>query len=315
MDSIVALGLITMGILVTAGVLGAALLYWGYRATPIAELRDIYSYRPRAAVKGYTRRTGLKSPDLCPFEQLPAILIVTLLQHEDDLFFCHRGFNWREIGHRIRAFVRTGKLRGGSGITQQLAKNLRNDLVTNIKLVRVARKVRETGATLALERNFTKTEILSLYLDTVRLGPGRIHGIREAARAYFGRAPSELSLEQIFFIVGILPRPAAIVTSLSRQGGRNDFRYRQAWIKFMDLYRFVIARRGWHALDTLETLPLHEAVSWMRCYASYVPRGMANELELALGARATRATERLRLVVESVAAARAASLLGETNRA
>lgn len=312
MDSVVALGLI-IGLPAAVGLLGAFFLWWGYYTTPIAELRDTYLYRPRGAREARSRRTGLRSLDLCPFDQLPGVLVVALLQHEDDLFFCHRGFNWREIRQRIRVFVRTGKLRGGSGITQQLAKNLRNDFVTNIKLLRVLRKIRETGTTIALESNFTKTEILSLYLDTVRLGPGHMYGIRDAARSYFGRSPSELSLEQIFFLVGILPRPTAIMTSLSRKQGRNEFRYRQAWIKFIDLYRFVVARRGWHALDNLDTLPLHEAVSWMRCYGSYVPRGMTNELELALAARAIRATERLRLVVESVAALRRSRLLSKTN--
>ncbi len=312
MSSVLVLGLI-VGFPIAVGLLTGFYLWWGYFTAPVAELRDIYSYRPRGAPDAHSRRTGLRSPDLCPVERLPGILIIALLQHEDDLFFCHRGFNWREIGHRIRAFVRTGRLRGGSGITQQLAKSLSNDFVTNIKFMRVFRKIRETGATVALERNFTKTEILALYLDTVRLGTGRKYGIRDAARSYFDRTPSELSLEQIFFLVGILPRPVAIVTSLSGERERGEFRYRQAWIKFMDLYRFVVARRGWHALDTLETLPLHEAVSWMRCYGSYVPRGMTNELELALGARATRATERLRLVVESVAALRRSRLLGETN--
>jgi membrane peptidoglycan carboxypeptidase len=313
MINVVTLGLI-IGFPIAVGLFAGVYLWWGYRTAPVAELRDVYSYRPRGAPDAHSRRTGLGSPGLYPVEQLPGILVVTLLQHEDDLFFCHSGFNWREIGHRIRAFVRTGKLRGGSGITQQLAKNLGNHLVTNITLIRALRKIRETGTTIALEKNFTKTEILSLYLDTVRLGPGRTYGIRDAARAYFGRTPSELSLEQIFFLVGILPRPVAIVDSLSGKPGRNAFRYRQAWIKFMDLYRFVVARRGWHALDTLEKLPLHEAISWMRCYGSYVPRGMTNELELSLGVRATRATERLRLVVESVASARTSPLRGETDR-
>jgi hypothetical protein len=248
-----------------------------------------------------TKTTGLGSTDLIPFEELPGSLVVSLLLHEDDLFFCHQGFNWREIGHRIRAFLRTGVLAGGSGITQQLAKNLQYGSTPDFKLLRVIHKLREIGWTLALEHNFTKFEILSLYLDCVRLGPRAAFGFREGARRYFGCTVSSLSLEQIFFLVGILPCPMAIIQNLYASDPHSQVRYRQAWIKFCDLYRLTIARKGWRYLSTIDRLPLSEAVEWMRSYDSFAARRMSHSLEVALEARATEATERLRHVVTELA--------------
>ncbi len=270
---------------------------WSYYRAPIAQLRDRYTFRPPYAPQNITKTTGLMSPDLIPFEQLPGSLVVSLLLHEDDLFFCHQGFNWREITHRIRAFFHTGVLAGGSGITQQLAKNLQYGSSPDLKLLRAIYKLRETGWTLALERNFTKFEILSLYLDCVRLGPRAVFGFREAARRYFDCTISSLSLEQIFLLVGILPRPMAIIRSLYSSDLPQEVRYRQAWIKFCDLYRLTIARRGWRYLDTIDRLPLSEAVEWMRSYDSFTAQGMSYSLEVAVEARATEATERLRHVV------------------
>jgi|GEM_PF-5736129 len=298
MASIVLVSLLTLLLVLVSSAVG--FICWSYYRAPIAELRDRYTYRPLNAPEHVTKTTGLQSPDLIPFEQLPGVLIVSLLLHEDDLFFCHRGFNWREIGNRVRAFLRTGALAGGSGITQQLAKNLRYGSSPDFKLLRAIHKLRETGWTLALERSFSKFEILSLYVDCVRLGPRGVFGFREAALRYFDCSLPSLSFEQIFFLVGILPRPMAIIRSLYSSDQPHEIRYRQAWVKFCDLYRLAIARRGWRYLDSIDRLPLSEAVEWMRCYESFTARGMSFGLEVALEARATEATERLRHVVEKL---------------
>lgn len=127
-------------------------------------------------------------------EEMKNALIAT----EDKDFYKHGGFS---LGGYIRAAL-TG-VGGGSTLTQQLVKNT---LLTDDH--NYLRKYQELFMSIAVEQNYTKDEILEMYLNSVYFGENAF-GIEEAARIYFGKAPKELNLAQSAMLVGLLPAPSA----------------------------------------------------------------------------------------------------------
>lgn len=120
-----------------------------------------------------------------------------LIAGEDKDFYNHAGFSPLSI---IRALVtRTG---GGSTLTQQLVKNtLLSDQRTFL------RKYQELFMAIAIEQNYTKDEILTMYLNSVYFGENAF-GIEDAARVYFNKTPQELSLAESAMLIGVLPAPS-----------------------------------------------------------------------------------------------------------
>ncbi len=120
-----------------------------------------------------------------------------LLASEDKDFYEHSGFNIFSI---FRAIV-TG-YGGGSTITQQLAKN--TILSSERSLLR---KYQELFVALAIEQNYTKDQILEMYLNSVYYGEDSF-GIEEAAKVYFDKSPKNLTLAESAMLVGVLPAPS-----------------------------------------------------------------------------------------------------------
>jgi monofunctional biosynthetic peptidoglycan transglycosylase len=121
---------------------------------------------------------------------------------EDPAFFHHSGLDYPEIARAAWADLRAGSYRrGGSTITQQVAKNL---FLTPEKTLR--RKLREVILTRRLERDLSKEEILTLYLNIAEWGDG-VYGADAASRHYFGKPASELDWAEAALLAGILPNP------------------------------------------------------------------------------------------------------------
>ncbi|MCB0336368.1 MAG: transglycosylase domain-containing protein, partial [Bdellovibrionales bacterium] len=99
-------------------------------------------------------------------ESFPSFLLAALIVSEDAEFFHHKGFNNKELWRCFKLAIKGQELRGGSSITQQLAKMM----FTHSKNT-LLRKIIETLGTLALERNFSKVEILALYTHFARFWP------------------------------------------------------------------------------------------------------------------------------------------------
>lgn len=137
-----------------------------------------------------------------PLDEIPLPLREAVIAVEDVRFYQHRGVDVRGI---IRAMVqnfRQGeRVQGGSTITQQLAKNL---LLTQERTFQ--RKIAEIGYAIRIEREYTKDQILEIYLNDIYFGRG-VHGIEAAARTYFGRPIQELSLEQMALLAGLPKGP------------------------------------------------------------------------------------------------------------
>src|SRR5688572_2040413 len=122
---------------------------------------------------------------------------------EDKDFYKHEGFSVtgisRAIFNNILAQEVTG---GGSTLTQQLAKNT---LLSENKTF--LRKYQELFIALAIEQQYSKDEILDMYLNSVYFGENAF-GIEDAAKTYFGKAPKDLSLAESAMLIGVLPAPS-----------------------------------------------------------------------------------------------------------
>lgn len=138
---------------------------------------------------------------------VPLSRISRHLQHaaiaaEDASFFMHEGFDWEGMKDAAIHNLEAGELkRGGSTITQQLAKNLY--LSTERSLLR---KAREALITRSLEHHLTKERILELYLNVAEWGNG-VYGAEAAARHHFGKSAQELTAEEAAWLAAILPSP------------------------------------------------------------------------------------------------------------
>ena len=133
-----------------------------------------------------------------PLDQISDYTKKALIAGEDKDFYKHGGFNLFSIA---RAMVtRTG---GGSTLTQQLVKNT---LLTDEQSY--LRKYQELFMAIAVEQNYTKDEILDMYLNSVYYGENAF-GIEDAARAYFNKSPKDLDLAESAMLIGVLPAPSA----------------------------------------------------------------------------------------------------------
>ncbi|MAA77992.1 MAG: hypothetical protein CL916_01935 [Deltaproteobacteria bacterium] len=130
----------------------------------------------------------------------------TAIASEDIAFWNHKGFSTKSMEEAIQDYRRKKTIRGGSTITQQLAKNL---FLSSEKTFE--RKVHELIYTIALEHFLTKEEILTIYLNVVEFGP-EIHGIDKASQLYFLKKPSSLTLVESAYLASILPAPTRFFT-------------------------------------------------------------------------------------------------------
>lgn len=139
------------------------------------------------------------------YEDLPKDLINALIATEDERFYEHSGIDPRGT---IRAIAKLGTDGGASTISQQLAKNLfhGSDGARNI-FVRVIQKVKEWIIAVRLERQYTKKEIIAMYLNQVDFVNGAI-GIRSASKIYFNKEPKDLKVEEAAVFVGMLTNPS-----------------------------------------------------------------------------------------------------------
>ncbi|MFN4212400.1 MAG: transglycosylase domain-containing protein, partial [Microgenomates group bacterium] len=136
-------------------------------------------------------------------KNLPAYVAQATIAIEDKDFYKHSGISiFGGIFRAVKDMVLTGKLQGGSTITQQLVKS---SLLTPQRTLR--RKIREIILALWTERIFTKEEILELYLNQVPYG-GAAYGIEEAARKYFNKKAVNLNLEEAALLAGLPQAPS-----------------------------------------------------------------------------------------------------------
>ena len=146
-------------------------------------------------------------------------LISAILAIEDQRFYDHHGFDAFRIASAALVNVRRGRAaQGGSTITQQLA---RQSFLTTDKTIR--RKLQELILAERIEWAYEKPQILELYLNKVYFGDG-LYGVETAARGYFGKHASELSLAEAALLAGLVKSPSAYAptTNLARAIARRN---------------------------------------------------------------------------------------------
>lgn len=140
-----------------------------------------------------------------PLDQISDFTEKALISAEDKNFYDHGGFSLVSILGALYANLLSGDATayGGSTLTQQLAKNT---LLSNNQTI--LRKYQELTVAMAIEQNYSKDEILDLYLNSVYYGEGAF-GIGAAAKAYFGKSAADLNLAESAMLIGVLPAPSA----------------------------------------------------------------------------------------------------------
>ena len=156
------------------------------------------------------------------YEDVPEVLINALIATEDVRFYSHPGVDVQSLLRGFYGFITGRRLGGGSTITMQLANNLSFDS-DNVYL----RKFKEIPFALQIQRELTKEEILTLYLNTIYFGAGA-DGIGAASFVYYGKDVSELTLAESAMMISLLPCPSACnpFSNPSRALNRRETRLR-----------------------------------------------------------------------------------------
>ena len=150
------------------------------------------------------------------YDQIPAEMRAAMIAVEDKRFRGHIGVDPIGIARSIKVRFDTGHWRqGGSTITQQLARNI---FLTNSRTF--GRKLKEVVLALALERKFSKDQILELYLNRVYFGGGA-YGIDAASRRFFGHGADHLSLGEAAIIAGLVKAPSNYAPSADAEAARS----------------------------------------------------------------------------------------------
>ena len=134
------------------------------------------------------------------YKDLPSNLVEALVATEDERFYKHSGMDARGTA---RALFKMGKGGGASTITQQLAKMLFTRKASGNIFKRIIQKVKEINIAIQLEKNYSKHEILTMYLNKYDFLNQAV-GIRSASRIYFGKEPKDLKIEESAMLVGML---------------------------------------------------------------------------------------------------------------
>jgi len=164
------------------------------------------------------------------FNDLSPNLVNALLATEDIRFYKHSGIDYRALARVIVKSIFLGQSAGGgSTLSQQLAKNLYRmrdeDIVEKEGIIadtweKALTKFQEWVTAVKLERNYTKDEIMVMYLNTVTFGHNAF-GIKSAAYTFFGKTPDSLNLTEASIIVGLLKAPSKYSPILNPDNALN----------------------------------------------------------------------------------------------
>jgi penicillin-binding protein 1A len=157
---------------------------------------EVYADDGTSMGKYYTERGNRSNVE---YKDISKNVTDALVATEDERFYDHSGIDGWAV---LRAIIKLGHDGGGSTITQQLAKNMLEQGSKNIWR-RGIEKLKEWIIAVKLEKNFTKQEILALYLNTVPFGDN-VYGIRNASRTFFSKEPDRLDVDEAATLIGML---------------------------------------------------------------------------------------------------------------
>ncbi|MBC6492169.1 penicillin-binding protein 1A [Flavihumibacter stibioxidans] len=183
-------------LLINVGVFGKLPSLSELENPSILQATEVYASDGTLMGKYFRDRGNRSNVD---YDDISKHAIHALVATEDERFYEHSGIDGRSVA---RAIIFMGREGGGSTITQQLALNMFSERAKN-PIARVIQKLKEWIIAIKLERNFTKEEILNLYLNTVPFGEN-VYGIRNAALTFFQKEPDRLAPEEASVLIGLL---------------------------------------------------------------------------------------------------------------
>jgi penicillin-binding protein 1A len=267
--------IIAMWLLFITAILFVILFFWGVSKGMLGEMPDFYEienpdsylatevYSADGIVLG---KYYSQNRSMAKFEELPDNLVNALMATEDIRFEKHTGIDFRAL---LRAVFSLGGAGGGSTITQQLAKNLFKTREMEIrqleadqieykrtfleklakgKVKTIFSKFKELVISLKLEKQYTKEEILTMYLNTVEFSDNAF-GIKAATKTYFNKPVDSLKTEESAVLVGMLKAP---YTYNPRVNPQNSINRRNVVLFQMYNYNFISRNEK----DSLQSLPL-----------------------------------------------------------
>ena len=189
---------------------GFMLGFYIYYSKGLPRLTSVRDYAPKVVTQVFSENGEVLAEFFVEkryyisIEDMPTVLIEAFIAAEDARFFEHQGLDFFSI---MRAMVKNISsmdiVQGGSTITQQVTKSL---LLTPEKSY--TRKIKEAILAYRIEKSLSKSDILSIYLNEIYLGH-RSYGVEAAARTYFDKSASKLSLAESALLAGLPKAPSA----------------------------------------------------------------------------------------------------------
>lgn len=198
-------GLTLVAAIAVVGVIGIAIAKI-YPSLP--EVTELSHYKPKIPLRIYSAEGDLigefgeERRDFVEIGAVPSQMKQAILAAEDERFYEHPGIDVRGIARALLANLRSGGRQGASTITMQVARNF---FLTKEQTMQ--RKAAEALLALKIEREFSKDKILELYVNHIYLGQ-RAYGFEAAARTYFGKKMSELTLAETAMLAGLPKAPS-----------------------------------------------------------------------------------------------------------
>ena len=208
--------------LFTISIAAAAFIVYTNANKDLPDVLSLKNYKPNLITEVYDDGNKLISEFyierrvLLPLNNIPPVMKLATLAVEDDQFYKHKGFNFKRIAGALWSNIKAGGVvEGGSTITQQITKTM---FLTPERTL--FRKIREAILAARIERNFSKDEILEIYLNQIYYGHSA-YGVEAAALVYFGRHVNRLTLPEIAMIAGLPRAPKLYSPYFSPERAKN----------------------------------------------------------------------------------------------
>lgn len=238
---------------------GIGLLLW-ILSSDLPDLAKLRDYEPRLTTRILDRNDELlqelfsQRRIMVPLSEIPQHTINAILITEDSRFYSHWGLDLIGVIRAALIDITTLSLRqGASTVTQQLAR----DLYLH-KRRTFGRKIQETLASIQIERNYSKNEILEMYLTQIPFGHGA-YGVGSATKLYFAKHPKELTLSESALLAA-LPKAPTHYSPYSRP--ENSLRRRNLVLRLMLLRRVITQEQYQEAVaESITVIPRESGIS------------------------------------------------------
>jgi len=218
--------LVALFALAAVGAAAGALAIYVLLIRDLPDFRTLGDYRPPVVSEVFDREGRLvgefytQKRRIVPIDEIPRHVQLSFVAAEDGSFFEHEGIDYASIVRAAIANLRQGGIaQGASTITQQMVKSLLLSPERTYK-----RKLREMILARRIESQFSKDEILFLYLNQIYFGHGA-WGIGQAARTYFGKAAQDLTVSEAALLAGLVQRPSAYDPLRNPEAAESRRRY------------------------------------------------------------------------------------------